>query len=98
MKKETNIDPLEIKMDDFIKTYKPIKNITSEGRAYDGCMFETYGPELQKVKEHKQENIWTVIDGGGIHLDIIAGFHFVNRLGYIVTEKPWDNKDQFIHD
>jgi len=98
MKKETNINPLEISMDNFFEIYKPIKNEVTKGSGYDGCMFDTHGKDLEKVKQHKQGNIWTVINGEGIHLQIIAGFHFVNRLGYFITEKPWENENQFIND
>lgn len=79
----------EMKFEDFEEKYKPIKNDIKEGAPIDGFMFETFGIELQKVKTHKNNKIWTVIDGEGSKLYIINGFHCVNRLGYIITEKDW---------
>ena len=35
---------------------------------------------------------WTVLDCDG-KLYVSAGFHFVNRIGYIRTELPWDDAD-----
>ena len=28
---------------------------------------------------------------------IFAGYHFADRLGYFITEKPWTTKDMEIH-
>lgn len=35
---------------------------------------------------------WTVLDCDG-KLYVSAGFHFVNRIGYIKTEIPWTDAD-----
>ena len=37
---------------------------------------------------------WTVIDSDG-RLYLAAGYHFVNRLGYLRCEVPWTDADQF---
>lgn len=37
--------------------------------------------------------VWTVIDVNGV-LYIIAGWHYVNRLGYVITEEQWTDEDQ----
>ena len=61
----------------------------------NGRMFETYGDELSFVANQDHRNVWTVV-----HTDesdmwyICKGYHHVNRLGYIVTAKPWDDSTQ----
>lgn len=64
---------------------------------YAGCMYETYGEEYERVKQVLAENpkrVWTVLDGGGPYLCLSAGFHFVNRMGYIITEEEWENIEE----
>lgn len=36
--------------------------------------------------------VWTLVDGGD-SCYVIPGWHFVNRLGYYVTERPWAEAD-----
>lgn len=62
--------------------------------SWSGCMYETYGPELQHIltlANHKktQKKVWTIIEGDDDTTIISAGYHLVNRMGYLVTEKPW---------
>jgi hypothetical protein len=35
------------------------------------------------------KHLWTAIDGEGYTVDYISGYHFVNCLYYVVSEKPW---------
>ena len=72
--------------------YKPVTNhLVPHGASINGWMFETYGEEYEFVKHADQDKVWTVIDGEGSKLYVVAGWHFVNRLGYIITELPWEN-------
>ncbi len=57
----------------------------------NGKMFETYGEELEYLKTVDPKYIWTYVDGDMSSL-LLAGYHYVNRLGYYVTEVPWDNE------
>jgi hypothetical protein len=68
--------------------FKPKDNhlVTSNGK-----MFETYGEELEYLKTVDPKYIWTYVDGDMSSL-LLAGYHYVNRLGYYVTEVPWDNE------
>ncbi len=65
--------------------------------SFDGKMFETFGPELEYVKSKIKENkVITIIEGDeGMYY--VSGFHYVNRLGYLVnyltTLKPFKNND-----
>lgn len=78
---------------------KPITNKIEKFAPYDGLMFETYGEELDFVKEQKNTKVWTLIDGESETTWLVAGFHIVNRIGYIVTKKEWtDENEEFAMD
>lgn len=74
----------EISNQEWEDTYLPITNqITNEGLAY-----ETYGDELDYVTQQDEKHIWTELDGDeGVY--IVSGFHYVNRIQYYITTKPW---------
>lgn len=78
-----------LSFDDWWDAYHPINNpFDSTNGAFDGCMFETFGVEYQQVvktHETKPNNIWTLLDCDG-ELLISSGWHYVNRLGYFITE------------
>ena len=38
-----------IDLDDFISTFQPMQNEFNQNASFDGCMFETYGKELEHV-------------------------------------------------
>ncbi len=66
---------------------------------FGGCMYETFGEELEYVKAQPNERVWTIVDGEGNDLIVIAGFHIVNRLGYLVTFEDWsDEFEEYIFD
>ena len=68
--------------------FKPIKNHLDE---YPSYMFETYGEDYEFVKSQDPKYVWTLVDGDMMSL-LLAGVHYVNRLGYYVCEFPWDNE------
>lgn len=55
-------------------------------------MYETYGDEVQYVFDlsKKSNRVWTIIEGDNDTLFYSSGFHYINRLGFIVTEKEYD--------
>jgi hypothetical protein len=61
--------------------------------SFGGCMYETYGEELAYVKAQPNERIWTIIDEDD-KMFFIAGFHFVNRLGYLITNEEWSDENE----
>lgn len=82
---------IRITEDEFFETYRPIKNSHEPDTSFDGCMFETYGVELDfvvDVNDTAPNTVWTVLDIDG-ELIITNGAHFVNRFGYLITEVPW---------
>ena len=46
--------------------------------------------------EERYRYIWTMVDGDNDTVVLINGFHFVNRLGYVVCQIPWgyDNSQE----
>jgi hypothetical protein len=68
--------------------FKPIKNSLVK---YDQLHFETYGEEAEFVQKADNKYIWTEVDGDeGTY--IISGYHWVNRIHYYITEKPWEDE------
>jgi len=83
---------IELTEDEWFDTYKPIKNHIDKAASVDGHMFETYGDELQFIKNQKELFIWTYGDGDDGGTYIWNGYHVVNRIGYFLTEVPFDDK------
>jgi hypothetical protein len=80
--------------EDFIEKYKPIKNKIDKNASYDGLMFETYKEELDFVVAQNPKKIWTIINGESETTWLIAGFHFVDRMGYIISKKEWTDANE----
>lgn len=88
--------------DEFFEEFKPIPKGKNGDKAEYGhdfgagcCMFETFGADLGYIRylidfKKMGRHIWTVIDGDEGQC-IESGVHLVNRMGYIVTEKPWQD-------
>lgn len=73
--------------DEWVVEFKPRKNpLTSDP---DCIMFETFGEEAAFVKGQNELKIWTLVDCDG-ETSIVDGWHFINRLGYFITEVPRD--------
>lgn len=68
--------------------YLPMVNsITNEGISY-----ETYGDEEDYVSQQDERHVWTELDGdNGVY--IVNGMHYVNRIQYYITNKPWNDGD-----
>lgn len=84
----------------FYNNFQPIKNHIESESSFDGCMFETYGEELEYVQSINKTNpnlVWTVIDSDG-ELVICAGYAYVNRMGYLITKTPWVDINTCVED
>lgn len=77
----------------FVDKYKPIKNKFSKDP--NETMFETYGEEVEFVKAQDPKYIWTYLQGDMSDL-VCAGYHYVNRLAYYISEVPWENEDDYV--
>ena len=80
--------------DSWVELFKPIHNSISKYPDESLIHFETYGDEVEFVKAQHAINpktIWTEVDGdSGTY--IVAGWHFVNRVSYYITENPWEDE------
>lgn len=77
---------------EFVEQFKPITNTISDSYVKYGnfnYMFETYGKEDEFVRTFIEQNrVWTYTDIGNGTV-VSEGYHWVNRLGYYITEVPW---------
>lgn len=81
---------------EWITTYKPVHNHIADFYAapYDDTMFETFGDEHNFIRElisTAPDTIWTLVTGDDNEWIIISGYHYVNRLGYFVSQVPFTN-------
>jgi hypothetical protein len=77
---------------EFEEQFKPIKNhLTNDPNS---IMFETYGEELDFVRAQDENCIWTYADGDYCSY-VSSGYHFVNRIGYHITEVPFDPDTEY---
>jgi hypothetical protein len=72
--------------------FKPIKNHFRNDP--DEQMFETYGEEVDFVSNYDNKYVWTYLQGDMSDL-IVAGYHYVNRLGYYISSVPWGDEDDY---
>lgn len=79
--------------------FKPMVNHLDKNASFDdgsgGIMFETHGVEYDYVADvgHTEPNrIWTYIDREDGSTAIINRWGFVNRIGYMITAKPYDDE------
>lgn len=85
---------IEMTMEEWEATYKPIKNHIDKNASFQdesgqGIMFETYGEEYNFVNSQQDPAcIWTYGDGDDGGSYIWNGYHYINRLGYFITEVP----------
>ena len=73
--------------DEFDARFRLVPNHIDPSR---GDMFETYGEELDFVRSVDPSRICTLIEGDDGEWYVVSGYHFVNRLGYLILESPLD--------
>lgn len=80
-----------------VKTNSDIKD--DDISSWSGCMYETYGEELDYIQSffNKPRHIWTIIEAED-ELVIQAGYWLINRMGYIITERPWEDEYILVED
>jgi len=90
-------------VDQFKPEINPLKTIDDDKYGEEQYRFETYGDELDALKQKaviisvttKWEkgtdfnHYWTLVDWGDGGM-IMEGFHIVNRLLHFITKKPYD--------
>lgn len=51
--------------------------------------------ELHELRRRPINHVWTIVESGDPKDEnwyAMPGYHFVNRLGYVLTRKPWKDK------
>jgi hypothetical protein len=76
--------------DEWEKKFKPIQNHFYPDQP-ETTMFETYGEEVEFVANYDNRYVWTYLVGDESVL-VCAGYHYVNRIGYYITEVPWEDE------
>jgi hypothetical protein len=81
-------------MDEFAfeERYRPI--LDSNGAWRDFSWAEPADQE-QIAVAHNEDRIWTTVDIGGFVM-VTAGRHFVNRLGYVITERAFERDAEIV--
>jgi hypothetical protein len=84
---------IELSEDVFDETYPLLRNHLNPNASWgdgegSGCLFETYGEELDFVRKQDPRTIWTLLDGDDGDLYLASGYHLVNRIGYLVSSVP----------
>ena len=77
----------ENEMDEFISLYDPILN-----ENYDIVLYETFGKDFRTIQYVNRVNpkfIWTLIDDNGLWF--CPGYHFTNRINYVICQNPWNH-------
>lgn len=73
--------------DVFYEFFRPFRHPSSQFDIWGGLGLETFGSDLQVVKGYSERFVWTVLDGSeGPDQWITPGFHYVNRVCYLLTE------------
>ena len=87
-------------LEEWFEKYKPINNHLDDNASFqdehgDGAMFETFGEELEyvlKIANTEPDRVWTYVDGDeGTWITNL--YQLVNRIGYFITEVPYDDKN-----
>ena len=78
--------PITLDFDTWVTRYQPINNsplnITPLNLAW-----------INDISRERPNLIWTEVDIDGSTY-MINGYHWVNRMGYYITEKPWIDDEE----
>lgn len=87
---------MEYLPDQWELKFRPLVNEMNPHASWNGCLFESYGAEFQKVLDTNESYVWTWVDADNEHGVIMAGRHYVNRIGYFITEEPYGSEEDFV--
>jgi len=85
---------LNLTDDQFIARYKP--ETDEHGNYYRQRDWTVPEDQVEIEKATKEHRIWTAGDDDNGNFCISSGWHFVNRLYYIITEIPLENPDWIV--
>lgn len=53
-------------------------------------LLETFGADLERILATDPKHVWTVVESDSDESSyLIAGPHIVNRVGYVISKRPW---------
>ncbi len=89
MSRQSPSEPLLLHEDAFYEFFVPYRHPKSQLGVWGGMGLNTFGDDFQLVRSLDDYYLWTVVDSG-CNSDqwITSGVHHVNRVCYLVTEKP----------
>ena len=92
-------DLIELTEEEWFETFQPLPNRIDPDASFNdgeqGYMFETYGAELDVVKAHDPNRIWTYCDNDNGGTSIFQGMRIVNRIGYFITTVAFDGSKDY---
>lgn len=59
-------------------------------KGIDHIFYQIHGKDLEYIMSQPSNYIWTLLEGDTGKLYICPGYHLVNRQGYLLTERPWE--------
>ena len=83
-----SIPPLLLHEDAFYEYFLPYSHPAARGNIWGDLGLDTFGKDWQLVQSLDENYVWTVLDGDDQNQWIATGIHYVNRICYLVTEKP----------
>lgn len=83
------LTPLILHEDAFYEYFVPYRHPKTTHDTWGGLGLETFGADLELARSLDENHVWTVVESGSDDdLWITPGIHYVNRICYLVTEKP----------
>ncbi len=91
--KKSKIGPIET--DVFLKTFPLVESENEEEKHFDTAkqVIEFLNNHNINSEEH-YKYVFTCVDGDSGDLILINGWHFCNRLFYVVSTKSWSTGDK----
>lgn len=99
---DDNYNPKKAKLteikdaNDFEREFGTARQRPSRTESGSAEWLETYGKDLKKIMKlanssdpKVSQTVWTVVEGDTGLLYLVAGYHYVNRLCYVISKRPW---------
>lgn len=83
------LTPLILHEDAFYEYFVPYRHTKTTHNTWGGLGLETFGADFELARSLDENHVWTVVESGcDDDLWITPGIRYVNRICYLVTEKP----------
>jgi hypothetical protein len=96
---EDNFDEIFKPQINHIERAKQPMSIADEDLcSFSGQMYETFGEDIDYVFNLAKttNRVWTIVEGDDDTMFYCAGFHYVNRIGFIVCEVEYKDGQEDI--